>query len=175
MFCITEGKVELVHKNERMEKHGDEDKLACDLKFAWSTTNGDLAMFAPDLRHALYKRADSAQGELDPDPEHLTALRFPDMDPFRWSGGELIGGSLTFHYGVKSMIKIGMTKLHKYRIEAMEGGTVVVEFQVQCRPNEQQSGKLSKFLVDRHCVISITPPADGEASGDLAGDDGAEE
>ena len=171
MFCITEGKVELVHKNERVEKHGDEDVLACDLKFAWSTTNGDLAMFAPDLRSALYKRADSAQAELDPDPEHLTALRFPGMDPFRWSAGELVGGSLTFHYGVKSMIKIDMSKLCKYKLQPMEGGTVVVEFQVQCRPNEQQSGKLSKFLADRHCVISVTPPSDGEGNGDLVGDD----
>ena len=33
MFEITQSNVSLVHKNDRLEKHGDEDVLACDLNF----------------------------------------------------------------------------------------------------------------------------------------------
>jgi hypothetical protein len=167
MFEITEGKVQLVHKNERLEKHGDEEVLACDLNFVWETGNGCLAMFAPDLRSALYKRLDDAQQELDPDPEHLTALRFPAMAPVKWMAGELIGADLTFHTGVKTTFKIKGEKVCKFKLEPKEGGTVVVYFQVQCRPNEQQSGKLSKFYADKHCVITLDPPP---APADLAGD-----
>ena len=121
-------------------------------------------MFAPDLRSAMYKRADDVQQDLVADPEHLVALRFPGMAPFKWTLGELIGGELCFHTGVKSLVKIEMTKVHRYRIECKEGGTVVISFQVQCRPSEQQSGKLSKFLTDKHCTVSVTPP---EAPADL--------
>ena len=162
MFEVDEGKVQLVHKNERLEKHGDEDVLACDLNFVWETDNGCLAMFAPDLRSALYKKSDGSQPDLPgtSGPEHMTALRFPGLAPLKWSLGELIGGELTFHHGTtaKSHIKIDITKLCKYRLECKEGGTVVVGFQVQCRPSEQQSGKLSKFLTDKHCVVSVIPP-----------------
>lgn len=165
MFCINEGKVQLVHKNERMEKHGDEYILACDLNFVWETNNGCLAMFAPDLRSAMYKRADDRQGELDPDPDHLVSLKFPGMAPFKWSTGEILGGELVFHTGLKSLVKIESTKLHRYKLECKEGGTVVVSFQVQCRPSEQQSGKLSKFLTDKHCVVTFTPAGGSGGSG----------
>jgi len=170
MFEIAEGKVQLIHKNERLEKHGDEDVLACDLNFSWETGNGCLAMFAPDLRSMFYKRLDDAQQELDPDPEHLTALRFPGLGKsgvVGWELGELTGGTLTFHVGVKTKFEIPMQKLAKFKLEPKEGGTVVVYFQVQCHPNEQQSGKLSKFYADKHCIITITPPP---IPSDLAGE-----
>lgn len=158
MFEVVDGKVQLVHINVRLEKHGEEEVLANDLNFVWETNNGALAMFAPDLRSAMYKRADGAQQELVDDPEHLVALRFPGMAPIKWTLGELIGGELCFHTGVKSLVKIDIIKAHKYRLECKEGGTVVISFQVQCRPTEQQSGKLSKFLTDKHCTVSVTPP-----------------
>jgi hypothetical protein len=99
MFEIAEGKVQLTNKNERIEKHGEEDVLACDLSFSWETDNGCLAMFAPDLKAALYRKADERQGELPEtkDAAHVTALRFPSMAPFKWMGGDLLGGELCFH------------------------------------------------------------------------------
>lgn len=160
MFEMTEANVDLVHKNERKEKHGEEEVLACDLNFKWETSNGVLAMFAPELRHSLYKKPGDGQAELPgtDDPDHLTALRFPAMAPIKWMAGDLTGGLLTFHTGVKSLVKIDITRLHKFKLEPKEGGTVVVYFQVQCRPNEQQSGKLSKFYTDGACTITVTPP-----------------
>lgn len=167
MFEITEGKVQLVHKNERLEKHGDEEVLACDLNFLWETSNGSLALFDPVLRSMLYKRADDAQMEISPDPEHLTALRFPALAPIKWMAGEVSGGKLVFFTGVKSRFEVDCIKLGKFKIEAKEGGTVEIGFQIQCRPNEQQSGKLSKFYADKHCLVTFTPPP---APDDLAGE-----
>ena len=159
MFEIIEGNVNLVHMNIRLEKRGDESVQACDLSFLWETNNGALAMFAPELRHCLYKAADGAQLELATDPDHLTALRFPHMGPIKWTGGELIGGELNFHYGVKSEIAVEIKKLHKFRLECKEGGTVAIGFQVQCLPTEQQIGKFSMFLAAGTCTLSVTPPA----------------
>ena len=170
MFEMTEANVELVHKVERKEKHWEEEVLACDLNFKWETSNGVLAMFAPELRHSLYKKPSDGQAELPgtDDPDHLTALRFPAMAPIKWLAGDLTGGLLTFHTGVKSMVKIDITRLHKFKLDPKEGGTVVVYFQIQCRPNEQQSGKLSKFYTDGACTITVTPPP---APGDLQQED----
>lgn len=164
MFEVVEAAVTLTHKNDRLEKHGEESVLAVDLDFSWETTNGMLAMFAPDLRSCMYKRQDSSQLELDPDPDHLTALRFPGLAPLKWSGNEVIGGELTFHFGVKSKVDLPATKVHKYRIECKEGGTVVIGFQVQTHPTETQAGKLSKFLQDGGCTVSVTPPSGGPVS-----------
>lgn len=168
MFEVVEANCTLVHKNDRLEKHGEESVLACDLNFEWETTNGMLSMFAPDLRSCLYKRQDSAQMELEPDPEHVTALRFPGMGVIKWGLGELVGAELTFHYGLKSKLELDAKKVHKYRIECKEGGAVVIGFQVQCHPTEQQAGKLSKFLQDGMVVVSVTPPAAGD--GDVGND-----
>ena len=166
MFGLNEEIVQFTHQNNRLEKHGEESVLACDLDFRWETTNGMLALFAPDLRHALYKGSDSAQLELAPDPDHLTSLRFSGLAPLKWGSGELIGGALVFHYGVKSRLEIDASKVHKFKIECKEGGTVVIGFQVQCRPIENQLGKLSKFLTDGACVVSVIPPAEGARGGD---------
>ena len=159
MFEITQSNVSLVHKNDRLEKHGDEDVLACDLNFQWETDNGALAMFAPDLRSLLYKKQDS-QGELINDPSHLTALRFPALAPLKWVAGDLHGAKLLFHVGVsdKSNVLLEDVRVGKYRIEAKEGGTVVISFQAQCKPDEKQSGKLSRFLSDKLCTITLEPP-----------------
>ena len=159
MFEVEQQNVAFVHMNNRLEKHGEESILACDLDFSWETTNDMLALFAPDLRSCMYKVSDSAQLELAPDPEHMTALRFPGLAPLKWGTGELIGGQLTFHFGVKSRLDLECHKVHKYRIECKEGGTVVIGFQVRCRPSEQQAGKLSKLLTDGACVVSVVPPA----------------
>ena len=81
---------------------------------------------------------------------------------------ELTGAQINFHFGVtaKSHIHIYATKVHKYRLECKEGGTVVVRFQVQCRPTEGQAGKFTKLLTDKQVILSVAPPDAGGASDD---------
>ena len=160
MFEIKEGQCQMVHLNTRLEKHGDVEVVACDLNFVWETHNGMLAMFAPDLRGALYKRADDRQAELDPDPDHLVALRFSAIDTIKWGQGDVIGGALTFHTGVsaKSHVTVEDVKVTKFRLTCKEGGTVVIGFKVQCRPSSAEMGKFTGFLQAKDCLISVTPP-----------------
>ena len=170
VFEVTEALVVLTHINNRLEKHGEEEVLAVDLDFEWETNNGALAMFAPTLRSAMYSKDGGPQQALIEDPDHLVALRFPQLSPLKWSGGEISGGHLTFHCGVtpKSHIHIEGCKVHKYRLECKEGGTVVVRFQVQCHPTEGQVGKFTKFFTDKQCTISVAPPDAGGAEDDDA-------
>lgn len=178
VFSIEEGEVEIVSKNERLERHGTEDVLACDLGFQWKTDNGVLACFAPALKSAIYEKP-TAQGDLvDDDPGHLTHLRFPALGPLKWTQGDLEGATVTFHAatGKKGELELEGVKVNKFRLECQEGGTVIVSFRVQISPlAEAASGRLSKFFSNKLCSISVTPP---QPSADLGagvedGGDGA--
>jgi len=154
-FTLERAKVRLMHKNDRLEKHGDEDVLACDLDFQYDTSNAVLGQFNPDLRTALYKRPDSPQGELVEDSDHLSALRIPELGLLKLSGkrkGEIVIGS-----GGKKNLTFAEATLTKFRVDCKDGGTVVVHFQAQVRPDETQSGRLSSLLQDKYCVITLKP------------------
>jgi len=171
VFELSEVNAELVHKNERIEKHGEEDRLACDLNFSIEMANTQLAMFAPALRSCLYQRSLGDQPALpgtEEETDHMPSLRFPAITVLKWGAGDLVGAELRFHYGTseKSHIVFEGVKIGKFRIECKEGGTVVVSFQGQVYPTEAQSGKLSKFLQTRSCVISVTPPSSSAGVGD---------
>lgn len=162
-FTLSEAPCLLNHKNDRIEKHGEEDVLACDLSISYETSNDILAMFAPALKSSLYMRSDSAQGSLVPDQEHLTALRFPALceKPLKWAAGELFGAEVKFHHGIssKSDVVFQPTKVTKFKLECLEGGTVIVHFLVQVNPTDAQTSFLSKVLRDKVCTISVTPLA----------------
>ena len=165
MFEAIEANMSLMHKNERIEKHGEEQILACDLRLEWETGNGVLAMFDPALRSALYRK-DEDQGELIVDVDHLTVLKFAGLPSLKWVLGELVGAEVTFHAAVsKNDLVLEGCKVHKFRIDCKDGGTVVISFQVQAHPTELQSGKLSRILTDKLCQVSVIPPS-GESHGD---------
>lgn len=160
-FELTEAACELVHMNTRIEKHGDEDKLAIDLDLRYETNNAALAMFSPTLRSCLYEKAPDLLADADK-TDSLTKLRNPALNSgkFGWGMGELVGATLTVHSGIdsKSNVEFDETKVGKYKLECKEGGTVVVHFQAQVYPSEKQTGFLAKALQNKICTVSVVPP-----------------
>lgn len=171
-FELEEVFAGLTYKNERLEKMGELDRLACDLTLQVEAANSFLAHFSPTLRAGLYQKPDDGQGVLVEDVDHLTKLRFPQLGVLHWTEGDLVGATLRFHIGIKpaSHLVFDQVKVNKYRIECKEGGTVVLTFRAQVYPTDSQSGKLSKLLVDKVCTISVTAP--GEDVGLEAGSGG---
>lgn len=164
-FALQDAKVRLMHKNDRLEKHGEDEVLACDLDFEYDASNEVLELFHVELRGMLYRRPTSPQGELTEDPAHLTELRCAQLD----GGDHKFSGSLA-----KAELVISKTpgkkplvfpdvKITKFRFQCKDGGTVTVRFQAQVNPDEAQCGKLSGLLQDKHCLITIRP--DQEAAG----------
>lgn len=158
-FSLIAAKVRLIHKNERLEKHGEEEVLACDLDFDFETSNAVLAEFSPELRSAFYKRPDSAQGEIIDDPEHLTALRCPELGVQKFSGA-MHKTELVLLKGTRKHVVFAEAKVHKFSFNCKDGGTVLVGFRAQVHPDETQSGKLSGLLQNKHCVVTLTPTED---------------
>jgi hypothetical protein len=146
--------VRLTHKNERLEMHGEDEVLACDLDFEYETANHVLSEFHPDLRGIMYKRPDGVQGELvDGD---LTALRLPELGMIKFAGSHP-KCELVFSKGQKKHLVFADAKVGKFRFDCKDGGTVIVLFQASVYPDEGQSGKLSSLLIDKHCLLTITP------------------
>lgn len=166
-FELENANALLVNMNSRLEKHGEDDKLACDLNFEYETANTSLAMFAPALRSCMYLPPDEGvQGELPVAADYLPRLRFPGLAALKWTVGELIGAKLSFAFGVKSHLDFAGVKVHKYRLELKEGGSVVISFQAQVHPTEAQAGKLAGLFQGKQVVISVEPPA-GDPDADI--------
>ena len=156
-FALEAAKVRLMHKNERLEKHGEDEVLACDLDFEYDASNAVLAEFHPDLRSVVYRRPDTAQKELSEDPEHLTELRVPQLGgSFKFTGSQE-KSELIFSRGQKKHLVFAEAKITKFAFDCKEGGTVCLRFQAQVHPDEGQSGKLSGLLQDKHCLLTIRP------------------
>lgn len=160
---LTEATVLLSHLNSRVEKHGEDNVAAGDLKIRAQLSNDDLAMFHPTLKSCLYLYDKNADEDLvdkakASDPHYLPHLRFQDMSPFSWKG-EMVGAKVTVHSGIdkKSDIVLDSCKVNNVNLEPQQGGTVIVTMRIQMHPNETQSGKLWA-MIGSNITISIEPP-----------------
>jgi hypothetical protein len=166
---LKEKEAKIVSVNPRAELHGEDPKPACDVKIEVALTNSDLALFHPSLKGLLYvKDQDRPDLVSQDDPGHATMLRFPQLGvPMKWEG-EMIGAEACFHYGTteKSHIKLPGCVVGKFALEPLEGGTVMMNVQVQCHPDEKQMGRLG-MMVGTKLPVTITPP---EAEGALVQD-----
>ena len=155
MFDLSKKSCTLNHVNGRHEKHGEEDVLACDLKFKADFDGDILAEFSPTLRSAMFAKKDG--GDLaDQGSDTPTALRFPNLvQPLKFTD-EIVGATVDLDYGLKT-ITFDTANVNEFKVKCNEGGTVSVTFRVQVRPSEAQLAKLFALL-DTSVPVTITPP-----------------
>lgn len=163
MFQLDKQQVKLIKVSTPMENHGKELKLACVLTIEATVPNTHLSTFAPGLRDALYRMADkSDDSDLVADPEQPTVLRFPKMSPFDWEW-EGAGYTAIVDYGLggESDIQLVDAKVNSFSIAPMEGGSVVVKYNVLAHPEEVDVGKLcAKQKQNIDLTLTPPPPAD---------------
>ncbi|VVE33820.1 hypothetical protein [Pandoraea commovens] len=156
MFELEAQQAKLTSVNPRAELHGEDKKPAVDLKFEVAADNGVLANFAADLRGVLYTRPDAQDDLVDPD--RLSKLKYPKMSPFKWEL-EGVGYTAEIDYGLggDSNIVLEELKVDGFRIQPMEGGTVIVSFRCIAHPEEDDMGKLCG-LIQRDVTLTLTAP-----------------
>jgi len=155
MFDLSKKACFLAHCNGRHEKHGEDDVLACDLKFKGDFDGGILAEFHPTLRSLMYAKHEG--GDLaDQGSDTPTQLRFSNLvQPLKFTD-EIVGATVTLEYGLKPLV-FDTANVNEFKVECNEGGTVTVTFRVQVRPTEEQLAKLFALL-DTSVPVTITPP-----------------
>lgn len=135
--------VKIAHAKHRIEKHGDEDVTAVDIKLVYRASNDVLACFSPTLKSSLYYLDESVQGQVISEAGYLPNVKNPKIEPLKWKD-KYEHMIFRIHNGVRpadDMIFVD-AKASKFVIHPMEGGTVTVEFMVQALLGDNSMDKL---------------------------------
>jgi len=142
VFQLVKERVLLAHLNVRAEKHGDESEAALDVKFELTTANSILKKLNPDLLGALY----DFDKQADVEDDFKRKLRFPLLGVLPWDL-ELPRTKLTVHDVDGNDIVLHDGRTNKYRIEALDGGTVKLIFRCKfSQPDEDAVASLMRVL-----------------------------
>lgn len=160
MFSLNQQTAKLVNVNPRSEIHGDEYKLATDLKFEIRVGNEVLSEFAPSLKSSIYRAADPGEGDLlANEPGNLPKIKFPLLGPLKY-GWEGAGYATTVHWGISGKADILMiqTKIDNFKFDCQDGGTVAVSFRVIAHPEPEELGRLCE-MIQQEVSLSLDPPS----------------
>jgi hypothetical protein len=156
MFQLLDQRIKITNVNPRTEKHGEENKLACDIAINVTLSNEVLYDFEGGLKYALYKKDEENPDLLD-SPTLLTKLKFPLLGAIKWAA-ELQLQTLIVDFGIGGISDIKLTecKVNKFVFNCQEGGSVEINFRVQAHPDQDQIGKLCT-LIQQEVNITLRP------------------
>jgi len=160
MFGLQKQQVRLANFNPRAEKHGEDNKLAGDLKIEVVTSNSVLDEFDKGLRQAFFRKPGKGEQQDLIEPGALTEVKFPKLGVGRWDE-EFPGYDLTIEtgLGLKDPIVLIDCTLRKFAFEFLQGGSVAVSFSVICHPESKEAGELCA-LIQSDIELTLTPPSE---------------
>lgn len=159
MFDLNQS-VKLANVNPRAEMHGEDPKPAFDLKIEATCSSSVLLHFHPELRQHLFKKDENPDlVDQVTEGDGLTVLRYPKMGQIKWDW-EGVGYTATVGYGLggPSDIVLNDCKVDHFKIEAQNGGSVIVTFRIIAHPDTEDIGKLCEFI-QRDIDLDLQPPA----------------
>ena len=153
--------------NPRAEKHGEDNKLAADIKVQMSIGNGVLDQFHPDLRAALYRKAGPGEQQDLIDGENgLVAVKFPRIGALRWD--EEYEVAIHSLLGLVEPQQLVDVTLKKFAFEPIEGGSVVLTFSIVFHPDKSEAGALCALIQEEVELTLVPPKALAQQQPDLA-------
>lgn len=163
MFNLTDAPAKLVNLNCRVEKHGDKNVGANDIKLEVSQPNTVLNEFDPILLPYMFqpepKNGDQTTLELGASGERFKHIRLSSLSSpkseLELPGYRVVIGSLG---GFQPPIELGDCELSDFKFEGIEGGAVKIVFNASCTPSDEEVGRLRGLSVDRDVVVSLIPP-----------------
>lgn len=178
MFALNQHASCLINVNTRIERHGDQRKLACDAKFVTKIANDLLNAIEPGLCEAMYRspRSGEQQALLD---GPLTAVKFPAMKPLqlthKFPGYEITIAPLGADEG--EGLFLADVELKGFALEFHEGGSATVTFTASTEVDTDEASALLDALIDEDAQITLKPPSAQPVQdlGDSANDDDAGE
>lgn len=164
MFQLTDmTEVHVASVTNRVEKHGDDDRPAVSLGLELTAANTILDLIDPTLRHALYKAVDD-QEQLPGVEAATPVLRSNSFDSHTLTTAHA-GWTLAVDDGVDDTqpMVFGGVKVDKFRVEAKQGGSIVLRFRVGT--SDVDADKLGKLAMHngQSIWITLTAPKPGAA------------
>ncbi len=87
MFQLDKHEASITNVNQRIQRHGDERRLAADIKFNLSIGNESLDAFDPTLRQDLFRKPGAGEQQELPTigGDRLTEVKHPALEPLKLS------------------------------------------------------------------------------------------
>ncbi|KRG47378.1 hypothetical protein ARC20_03355 [Stenotrophomonas panacihumi] len=174
MFQLEKHEASIANVNQRIQRHGDERRLAADVKFTLSASNEVLDAFDPTLRQDLFRKPGSGEQQELPTigADRLTEVKHPALEPLKLShefkGYELqIAGLLE----AADPIVLVDVSLKRFVLEPKEGGSVELTFNASAQVTSEDLADLSDALVREDVLLTLIAPKRGTAQADLTDDD----
>lgn len=167
MFEITNPTpAKLVNYNPRAEKHGKVKRPAATLRLQVALPARSLDMLAPGLYDALYVQVENAEDMLT-----TSTRRFPKIAPFAWAF-EGKGYAVTVDYGLggESDIALDEATVKNIKVSPLENDIVLYDFNVNCAPDERESGILDHRIQQEITIKELLAPAP-QTVGELFGEE----
>lgn len=174
MFQLEKHEASIANVNQRIQRHGDERRLAADVKFTLSASNEVLDAFDPTLRQDLFRKPGSGEQQELPSigGDRLTEVKHPALEPLKLShefkGYELqIAGLLE---AAEPIVLVDVA-LKRFVLEPKEGGSVQMTFTASSQVEPSELAELSDALVREDVLLTLIAPKRGAAQADLTDDE----
>lgn len=160
----------LASVTNRKESHGKEKVSAVSLGVAMIIANTDLDQINVEIRDALWKAKDPAQGELPVVGGGTPVLRCNSFGKVPIPAMKLVGWTLAVDDGADGTepMQFGKCKVDAFSVEAQQGGSAILRFRIGTSDiDADRLGNLGMHLGES-IWITLTPPApaiDGSAEG----------
>lgn len=184
MFSLSDHPANLTNLNVRIERYGDDRKLAADLKFILQAGNATLDSIEPGLRESLFRKPGSGEQQALPiDGNSLTAVKFPSLAPIKLTH-EFPGYEIDLSvegFADREPLPLVDVTVKKIEVAPLEGGSVSITFTASTGVEPEDLAELCDALVRESVRLTVTPPSakaagDGGESGDtLDAQDASEE
>ncbi|HEY9126625.1 MAG TPA: hypothetical protein VIM62_05830 [Acidobacteriaceae bacterium] len=163
MFSLTNHVTEFKSVTVRKEFHGDRKVLAVTIACRSICANSVLDEFDRNIRPLLYRKPD--QNEMPPQDEMafeitdgLTARRLQHFKPLamdqKFPGYKM---SLPSGIAVDDTIDAEQVELSKPVFEALEGGSVAIDYNLSFQVGWSNAGKLAHNIGEK-VDLTLTPP-----------------
>lgn len=174
MLALTQHNASLSNLNIRIERHGDERQLAADLKMTCNVAGVVLNDIEQGLHDSLFRMPAASGDQPDLiDPELLTAVKFPHLQPValnhKFPGYEA-------ELGIddeSEPLFLPDLELKKMTAKPIECGSAELSFTLSGNIDADDVETLAELLVREDVVLSITPPKRQAPSEDLSDQDAA--
>lgn len=150
-FELTEATATLENFNARTEKHGPDRVPAASLRISAAQDADVLAFFSPTLKTMLF----NANGQRD--LADGMPLRDPHMVYPIARDEEMTGATVHIGYGVGEPIVLTDCILRDFKLTPMEGGSVIVLFTVNCKPDPHKDVPRLYLSQSQGVSVSVEP------------------
>jgi hypothetical protein len=157
-FTLTRQPAKLLKMSLREELKNPDGLLDAYLTFRVRVGASVIDNLLTDLSKLLY--TDSEQQDIEGDSDG--DLRYQELGKLSIKH-KIVGANATVHFGIGTSDITSTAQVDTFAVEAMQGGTFVLDFRTWIKPRFEDLANLGRVL-GRDTELSIEPPKDPQGS-----------